>query len=40
MSMSMEDLCAACNHRLDNHMSFSGKTDCDFPGCNCHEFRK
>ena len=39
--MPMEDLCADCGHNRENHMSFSGRADCDcdFPDCNCHEFR-
>ena len=37
--MSMEDHCVDCGHNRENHMSFSDKTDCDFPDCNCHEFR-
>ncbi len=38
--MSMEDHRADCGHNRENHMSFSGKADCDFPDYNCHEFRK
>jgi hypothetical protein len=33
----MEDHCSDCGHNRENHMSFSGRADCDFPGCNCHE---
>jgi len=36
----MEDHCADCGHNRENQMSFSGRADCDFPECNCHEFRK
>jgi hypothetical protein len=36
--MPMEDHCADCGHNRENHMSFSGRTDCDFP--DCREFRK
>lgn len=40
MSMPMEDHSGNCSHNRENHMSFSGISDCDFPDCNCHEFRE
>lgn len=39
MNMAMQDLCVDCSHKQENHMPFSDRVDCDFPGCNCHEFR-
>jgi hypothetical protein len=38
--MPMEDHSGNCSHNRENHMSFSGISDCDFPDCNCHEFRE
>jgi hypothetical protein len=34
-------ICVDCKHKRENHMidSHTGRTDCDFPDCNCHEFR-
>ena len=31
-----------CAHKRENHMGDkqTGRTDCDFPGCNCHEYRE
>lgn len=41
-AMLMEDRCVDCNHMRENHMpdSHTGRTECDFPSCNCHEFRE
>ncbi len=40
--MNLEDRCVDCNHKRGNHMqdSNTGKSDCDFPDCKCHEFRE
>lgn len=40
--MDIKEVCAYCHHNMENHtpdMS-TGRTDCDFPGCNCHGFMK
>jgi hypothetical protein len=38
----MEDRCADCSHKRENHMPdlHTSRTDCDFPECDCHEFRE
>ncbi|HEY6950589.1 MAG TPA: hypothetical protein VI146_08270 [Nitrososphaeraceae archaeon] len=39
-TMSLNDFCVDCRHKRENHMSFSGKSECDFPDCNCHGYRE
>lgn len=38
--IAMLDLCVCCHHRRENHMPdvHNGRTDCDFPDCDCHGF--
>jgi hypothetical protein len=38
--MAKQDACTHCHHKRENHMAVlhDGRTDCDFPDCNCHGF--
>jgi len=38
--MAVQDVCTYCHHKRENRMPdlHNGRTDCDFPDCNCHGF--
>jgi hypothetical protein len=40
--MNMQDVCTYRNHKRENHTPdlHNGRTDFDFPNCNCHGFEK
>jgi len=40
-STSFDEYCGDCNHKRENHMAYrnTGRTDCHFPECDCHQFR-
>lgn len=38
--MAMQEVCTYCHHKRENHMPdlHNGRTECDFPDCNCQGF--